>query len=115
VSVAFESRSRVLIIQTLPLVGPERGDEVINALAVRKARIWRFARGGGHVVCSLRGVTRGLPDASPLLGEVLGRALVQDVEELLGRGWRLDRAFDHNLSGGQLLAIEILVRASVGA
>ena len=44
-SSACESRCRVLAGQALPLVGLERGDDVLNALAVRNTRVCSVAYG----------------------------------------------------------------------
>ena len=56
-SVLREPSARFLVAQPALLIGPEPGDQFAGVQAVRHTRLWRFARDGRHVVCSLRGGT----------------------------------------------------------
>jgi hypothetical protein len=75
-SVLREPSARFLFAQPVLLIGPEPGDQFAGVQAVRHTRLWRFARDGRHVVCSLRGGTTCvamLPQAMHSQGDALGK------------------------------------------
>ena len=57
-SVLLEAHSRLAVAQTALHVGPERRDDIVDALTVRTCLTGTFARGSRHVLLSLKAHTR---------------------------------------------------------
>ena len=103
-SVLGEPGARVLVAQPASLIGPERGDQFARVQPVRNTRLWRFARDGRHVVCSLRGGTQRMAN---LFRGCQCRRLAEGHFEGSRAGATIARALNASgsRSGGHLRAV----------